>query len=381
MAEYRIEVWSADTGSGNDFGPLSLLAEFENAKNIGYAYYLNDIGEAFWTINQDDRHATSAVRAAEGTGHVKIFRNGKCVWRGLLAEHDANHTDAILYAYGYESVLYYLLSGWNNSWKNKKIAGGSKRPVDELWGKVQTRTNSQLQFASTGTLQAPATTSNGGTDITLNSYKVYYKRILHIFKELVAMAVSDTTNVCYFELDYPTTTAHTLTFNFWKDNGTDITDKILEYPGSISGFSDRHIPIFARNDIKSVGTGARDQLFRITEHTTTGTYGSNAFGRRQEPLYFNWVRDEAEQTRVLKSRARKARREDVNVYLRMWPDDNMLIPARAPQSGYELGDRLKVVIDRGLTQINKFMFLEGEQVVVVNGMEHVQPIFADRAAS
>ncbi len=380
MAEYRVQVWTADTGSGNDFGPLLLASEFDNAKNLGYAYYLNDIGEAFFTINQDDKYANAVLRALGGVGHLKIFRNNECVWRGLMAEHDANQTDVIMYAYGYESVLYHNLSGWNDTWKNKKIAGASKRPVNQLWSKAQNLVNGQLQFAATGTLQAPVTTSNGGTDITLESYKVYYKRILHVFKELVAMAVSDTTNVCYFELDYPTTDAHTLTFNFWKDNANE-SDLILEYPGNVVGFSDRYVPIFVRNDIKSVGTGARDQLFRITEHTTGGAFGSEAFGRRQEPIYFNWVRDEKEQTRVLKHRARKARREDVNLYLRMWPDETGLEPARSSTSGYEMGDRMRVRIDRGITQIDKMMFLEGEQVLVVNGMEYVQPIFADRAAS
>jgi len=381
VPDYRVQVWTADTGSGNDFGPLALAAEFENAKNIGYAYYLNDIGEAFWTINQDDKHATSTVRALEGVGHVKIFRDGECVWRGILAEHDANQSDAILYAYGYESVFYHNLSGWGQEWRSKKVAGAAGRPVNDLWLKAKNLPNGQLQFAATGTTQAPVTTSNGGTDITLESYQIYYKRILHAFKELVAMATSDTTNVCYFELDYPTTTAHTLTFNFWKDNSAEITTKSLSYPGNIQNFSDRYVPILSRNEIKSVGTGARDQLFRITQHTTAGAAGSNAFGRRQEPLYFNWVRDEAELTRVARDRARKARREDVNVYLRLWPDENMLLPARASNSGYEMGDRMKVTIDRGITQIDKMMFLEGEQIIVVNGMEYVQPIFADRAAS
>jgi len=382
VAEYRVQLWTADTGSGNDFGPLALAAEFENAKNIGYAYYLNDIGEAFFTINQDDVYSGSTIRALEGVGHVKIFRDGECVWRGILAEHDATGEDVILYAYGYESVFYHLLSLWNQTWESAKVAGATGRPINDLWTLAQSGiTNSQLQFAATGTIQAPVTTSNGSTDITLESYKIYYKRLLHAFKELVALAVSDTTNVCYFELDYPTTTAHTLTFNFWKDNGTDLDSPVLQYPANVQGFTDRLVPILVRNDVKSVASGARDQLFRISQHTTTGATGSLAFGRRQEPIHFNWVRDEAELTRVMKRRSAKARREDINIRLRLFPDDTALLPMRASASGYELGDRMKVKIDRGMTQIDKLMFLEGEQVVVVNGMEFVQPIFSDRAGS
>jgi len=382
MADYRIQLWTANTGSGNDFGPLALAAEFEHAKNLGYSYYLNDIGEAFFTINQDDVYAGSTIRAIEGTGHVKIFRDGECVWRGILSEHDANHDDVIFYAYGYEGLLYHLLSKWNQTWESAKIAGAAGRPINDLWTRAQTDlAQSQLKFAATGTIQAPVTTSDGSTDITLESYKIYYKRILHAFKELVAMAVSDTTNVCYFELDYPTTTAHTLTFNFWKDNASEITDRVLRYPGEIADFSDRYVPILSRNDLKSVATGARDQLFRVSQYTTAGTFGANAFGRRQEPIHFTWVRDEAELTRVLKRRSAKARREDINIRLRLWPDDSMMLPMRASASGYELGDRMRVEIDRGITQIDKMMFIEGEQVIVAQGMEYVQPIFADRAGS
>lgn len=356
------------------------MAEFANAKNLGYAYYLNDIGEAFWTINQDDILATSTLRSHFGTGHVYILRDNDVVWRGILGELDANHDDIIMYAYGYEHVLYHLLSKWNQTWKSKKVAGASDRPVNRLWSRAVGLTDSQLGFASTGTLQAPVTTSNGSTDIVLESYKLYYKRILHAFKELVAIAVSDTTNVCYFELDYPTSpTSTTLTFNFWKDNSAD-TDIRLEYPGNLANFSDRYIPILTRNDLFSVGTGARDQLFRSNQGKASGTRGYNSFGRRMEPLYFSWVRDESELDRVTKRRLAKANREDINMYVRPFPDSGIL-PARATGSGHEMGDRLRLKIDRGITQVNKLMFIEGEQVVVVNGVELVQPILSDRAGS
>lgn len=368
-------VYKAHTGSANDFGFNGLLSEVTTAKNIGYAHYLNDIGEAFFTINQDDRRVRQ-FRAHEGTAHVVIARDGEAVWRGVLAEHDANMQDVVFYAYSYEHIFYHLLTAWNFTQKDKTVA----EIVTKLWSRATTVLgNSQLQFATLGTIQSPVTTSDGSTAITINEYKAHYKRILHALKELVAIATSDTTNVVYFELDYGTNpTAETLTFNFWKDNGVD-TDIEIQYPGVITNFSDRYVPIYQRNDVKVVGSGARQQIFRVGDETTTGTFGSDAFGHRMEPVNITWVRDEDELLRIANRRKALAIREDVNLYLRLQPGS--LLPWRASGSGYELGDRIRVNIDRGITQIDKMLFMVGQQVVFANGVEYVQPILVDRPGS
>ena len=374
MPEYRVIIYNADTGAANDFGYDGVLAEITHAKNIGYAHYLNDIGEAFFTVNQDDKRVQQ-LRAAEGTAHVVIARDGQAVWRGILAEHDANMTDVIFYAYGYEHVFYHLLTPWNFTMKNKTV----KQVIDKLWSRAKSLDNSQLQFVSTGTTQAPVTTSGGSTAITLNEYKAHFKRILHAMKELVAVSTSDTNNVVYFEIDYGNSiTSDYAVFNFWKDNGTD-TSVELQYPGVINNFSDRYVPIYQRNDVKVVGSGARQQIYRVGEHTTTGTFGSNQFGRRMEPVNITWVRDEDELERVAKRRKALAIREDVNMFIRCHP--NTLLPWRAPGSGYELGDRIRINIDRGITQIDKMLFVVGQQVIVANGVEYVQPMLVDRPGS
>jgi hypothetical protein len=377
VPEYRVLLYEADTTANFGFGKL--VHEFVNAKNLGYAHYLNDIGECFWTLNQDDLD-TENLREHVGVGHVVIARDGEAVWRGIMTEIDASATDVILYGYGYEHVLYHIITPWNQTYENVVIGGISSAPINTLWNKAKTDTSSQLGFATTGSIQTPVTTSNGSTDLTLESYKLYYKRLIFAMKELVAIAVSDTTNVVYFELDYGTDPyQQNLTFNFWKDNGQD-TDIRLEFPGPISNFKDRYVPIFSRNRLQAVGSGARDQVFRSEQAQTSGAFGETLFGTRQEPIYFNWVRDQAELDRVTKLRLQKSVREDISLFTRLKPNGGLL-PYRASGSGYKLGDRIKVKIDRGITQVDKMMFLEGQQVIYVNGLEHVQPLFADRAGS
>ena len=372
MATYRVMVYAAN---GTGMAPGTLLQEFETPKNLGYAYYLNDIGESFFTIGQHEQKVN--LRAYEGTAHVVIIRDGVVVWRGILAEHDANEDDVIFYAYGYEHVLYHIFSLWNQRWANVEVAGASGTPINDLWTLATTTLASQLSFATAGTIQAPVTETDGAIAIVLSEYKLYYKRILHAMKELVALATSDTTNICYLEIDYPTSpTALTATFNFWKDKTTD-RNLIMQYPGNVQGFSDRYVPISSRNELLAVGTGARGQLFLNTQSEASGTFGYTNFGRRQESLYLSWVRDAGELERVNKLRLAKALREDVQMSVKLYPDSGIL-PARATGSGYAIGDRVRVKLNKGNTNIDKSMLVIGEQVLYIAGREHVQPILEDR---
>lgn len=203
LPRYRVILSRADTASS--FGVGTTIAEFENVKNLGWAKYLNDVGECYFTLNQDDPKV-SGLRSFEGTAHVKVLRESatgtwEAVWRGILSEHEANARDVILYAYGYESVLFWLQTKWNQTWTNATIG----TIATALWTYVKGLTSSQLGFVTTGTIQSPVTTTGGSTAITLPSYKAYLKKSLFMLKELVAVAASDTANTCYFEL------AHTAT--------------------------------------------------------------------------------------------------------------------------------------------------------------------------
>lgn len=367
--DYRVIIHKA---SGSTFAVGDVLVEFENVKNIGYADYLNDVGEAFFTIMQDDPKL-AGVRSYEGVAHVKILRSGSVVWRGLLSEHEATASDVVFYAYGYEGPLFWLQTDWNQTWKDKQI----DTIVSALWTRAKTDlTYSQLGFVTTGTIQAPVTTSGGSTAIVLPLYKTYYKRILFALKELVAISTSDTTNVCFFEMDYTNSeTDNAVTFNFWKNASTD-TNLVFEYGVNVRNFEERYAPLMGRNDILGVGSGARNQLYRVRDQESSGTFGYTNFGRRQEPVYLSWVRDEDDLTRVIGLRAARALRSDVDVSLYMMPD--ALRPWRASNSKYSLGDRVRVRIDKGVTQIDKLMMMVGQQVFATRGHEVVIPIMQEK---
>ena len=112
VTTYHIQAWD---NSGTGFGPGVQLAEFSNAKNLGWAEYLNDVPEAFFTLNQDDPQLLR-LRTYRDKTHIRIFRDSDLVWAGMMGEWDANERDAIIYASGYLSYFYKLASGWNVSY-------------------------------------------------------------------------------------------------------------------------------------------------------------------------------------------------------------------------------------------------------------------------
>lgn len=367
MAKYRVIL----NTTGTNFGVGSTICELADPWNVGWAKYLNDVPEAFFTVSQDDPALKLLTRAKVGIAHVTILRDDKAVWRGFLGEHEATDRDVIFYCYGYVAHLYWLLSLWNMSWKEKEVGD----IVSDLWTRAKTGIpDSPLAWVATGTIEDPVTTSGGSTKLELPSYKLYYKRILHTLKELTAVATSDTTNICYFEIDHSTTpTTHTSTFNFWKDRSS-TSPIVLKYGHNVASFGDRYAPILTRNHLVGVGSGASNLIFRKVASQASGSHGYTLFGRRQEPLYISWTRDERDLERVVKLRLARALRSDTDLSLRMVP--NSLDP-----TDVRLGNRYPVHIDRGITQIDKDMLMIGLQVYANRGSEIVRPIMLDRSGS
>lgn len=377
MAKYRVFLFATVAASSGGFGPGALLAELESVKNVGWERHLNDVSTAFFTINQDDPKLTG-LRPYKGTAHVLITRDNETVHRGVWGGLSARGEDVVFYSYGYEAFLYSLTTDWNTRWQDAQI----DTIVSDLWTRAKSDlTYSPVGFVTTGTIQAPVTTSGGSTAIVLPLYRVYHKRILFALRELAALGTSDTTNTVYFEMaNELDPTDDTVTFNFWKNRSTDRTDVKWEYPnGLVRDFLDEHEPIQARNDLPLVGSAPNDILLRQEPTQASGTHGYETIGRRMEPLFFSWVRDEEELERVGKIRLARALRVEPDLRLFMYA--NSVKPPGVTGAGYELGDRVKVKLKRGLTDFDQMMFLSGVQVLFVGGNERVLPWLMDRSGS
>jgi hypothetical protein len=365
VPSYRVQLYKfADTVT---YGVGDLLAEFENVKNIGWGRYLNDVSEAFFTVNQEDPKILS-IRGYEGKCHVRIYRNDDLVWGGWLMEHDANDDDVIFYCYGYESALFWLHSDWDQTFTSSQI----DTIVSTLWTRAKTTlANSNLGWVTTGTIQAPVTISGGATALTIPSYRLYYKRILFSLRELAAFSMSDTTNTVVFEI------TPSGTFNFWKNLGVQRSDVVLRYGDEhIASFQDISTPIDYRNEILAVGSQPNQAILRKTQSSASGI---TAYGRRQEAINLSYVRDEDELTRVSKLRLARAVRTDPTVSVNIHP--GTMIPPNCAGSSFNNSDTIKLVIDSGITNINAYYLVVGSRVILKRGIEKVQLLLSEKPGS
>lgn len=343
------------------YAPGEVVAELENVKNLGWAFYVNDVPECFFTINQDDPKTAAISPYLNGEGYVEVYRNNVLVWAGILLESDENDTDVIFYAYGWACVLFWLHTTWGQTWTGDQ--------VDEIFTDLLTNakalTDSMAAWFTDGTIQAPVTTSGGATPIEIPSYKTYRKRILLAIRELVALSGSDTTNRVWWEI----TPAGV--YNLWKNKGVDLDTMLWEYPSSIQSFQRRRIPAHRRNVIFGIGSSPRDV---VLQKTVENSGDRSARGRREEAIYLNYVRDETELDRVSRSRLRRARRVESHVRLLMVR--NSVEPY--PVGSYSLMDTVPVKIDLGVTQMDANYLVVGQEVYVVDGEERVVPLIQDK---
>lgn len=360
---YRIQAWD-NTGFG--FGPGDLIAEFQLGKNLGYADYLNDVPESFFTLSQDDPKV-ALLAPWRDKAHLKIYRDSDLVWAGILGEWDANERDVIIYGYGYLALFYLLVTDWNVAYTTAQI----NTIVEDAFDYVATTlTDSPAEWIAKGTIEAPVTTSGGSTAISLPSYRMFWKRALFLFREMAALAVGNTTNTPVFEV------TPTGTFNFWKNLGQD-RDITWEYGDSrVSGFNENVVPILKRTEVLAAGNNPNDALLRSDVEDSTLRA---AIGRRMEPMFFSWVRDGTELDRASNFRLSMLKRDVVDLMLQFHPGS--VIPPGATGAGFVNGDRVNVKVARGITDVDGQYLVRGYQTLVIRGSERVNVLLDERSGS
>jgi hypothetical protein len=355
---YRVEIWNSDP----DFVPLKAIAVCKFAKNIGYADYAQDVPEAFFTLNQDDRMAARIANAMdEGVVHLFIYRDGALVWCGWIFTRNATAEDVVFYGYGYLAGIYWLHSDWNVQYVNAQIDD----IVNDHWERAKNvLSNSMVHWIDTGTIEAPVTTSGGATPIVLPTYALYWKRILQVMREMTVLGMGDTTNSVLFEMTFERTPK----FNFWKNIGQDRPNVVWQYPGGLMrDFVDETSSVYHRNDLLVAGASANDDLLR-TE--VLDPADPAVMGLRQESIFFSWVRDSVELQRGAERRAATAVRPSVDLTLIFHP--NVIDPPYANNQSWRITDRVRVRVSRGATQVDEMRQVVGYQVLAMRGNEHVR---------
>ena len=356
---YRAQVFAF--GASNGIG--TLLAEFEQGMNLGWATYANDVPECFFTVNAEDPKLP-LVASYAGKAHLRILRGDDIVWAGWFGmEVDSRQDDVIFYSYGYLAGFYWSLSPFAKEYL--AATGGAPTIgtiVSDAWTAASGATGSMLAFVATGTIETPPTVTGGGTGITLDSYSMYNKRYLFMLREMAALGMSDTQNRVLFEITHSATP----TFNFWKNAGGGGTGITWRYgDDKVMWFRDYRTPIYRRNSIVAAGSAPNNALM---QQTITDATDVTNYGLRQEPLYFTWVRDATELSRVTKFRATRAKRDRTDLVLTFYA--NSVPPLGSSNAGYVMLDTPHVTIARGMTSLDTNFLVVGAQVLFVNGNEY-----------
>lgn len=361
---YRVRIRSFNNTTS--YGKGEVIAEFQNAKNIGWSHYVNDVPEMFFTLNQDDPKIALLRDVIQGECHVEVLRGSTLVWSGWPLETSETEEDVVIYAYGYAAGLFWLHTDWDQSWTDAQIDAIVNDVMDRAIGaEPDVLTDSLLKFVTFGTVEAPVTTSGGATPIVLPEYKTYLKRILLVLRELTALAQSDTTNRAWWEITPDGV------FNYWKNRGSDLTSIRWEYPAQIRGFARVRLPAHRRNVIHAVGSSPRDVVLRTTQENATDRANQ---GRREEAIFLSWVRGQGALERIAKLRLRRARRTESHLRVRL--HRNSVVPF--PAGDFNLMDTVPVKIDHGLTSIDTNLLVVGQEVIVEDGEELVMPILQDK---
>jgi hypothetical protein len=353
---------------GSDYSPGAVIAFIDSPTNLAWSEYINEVGEAFFTISQSD--AKAAILADLGDlinrrVHMEVLRNGEKVWGGWLGEIDETTNDVVFYGYSYLSGFYDILTDWNQSYTNQSIAD----LFTTFLGVALDKDRSRVHWFTQGTIEGAVTTSGGSTSLTLPLYRASYKRVLSAFKELVTYAISDTTNHVIFEVTPDGV------FNQWSNRKRTVSDVRVAFGhGQVRSFRRIRRPVHRRTGIRSVG--ASPTSVNLQGFAEDGTLTA-LMGRSEEPVFFSFVRDADEVTRVTKLRTERANRVDNDLFLSFYRDS--IVPFRATGAPYRLGDLIAPEIDHGVTALTgESKVIAGQQVVYTGRRENVRLLLGDR---
>lgn len=348
-----------------DFAPGNTYLVIENATNIGWSEYLNEVSEAYFSMSQEDNKVASMTGAVDAGYHCLIYRDGVLVWAGWLGEADESLHDVVFTAYAYVSGFYHYVMPWDHEWTGED----AKVIITDAFDEAVAKTKSRVGWMTTGTVQDLWVESGGSTTLALPLYRAPYKRVLTVFREITAYAISDTTNRVKFQV------RPSGVFDLFRNDTTRLTDiRWTLGDGMVRNYSRIRLPVDRRNQILGVGSSPKDTTMRST---ITKTGDRDAHGLKEEAIYFSWVKNATLLDRVTRIRANRAVRVDTDLFLSFFKDT--VIPARATGAMYQIGDEVEVNLSHGATALaSDIKIIVGQQVIHAGGNEYVRVLLQDR---
>ncbi len=346
-SRFRVTCFDMNASRGRG----SIVAIIDDAKDVGGSEHVNDQGEMFFTLpwNHPQIGALSPL-----LNHYEISRLSSSgtytpIFTGLLDDYEATADDVVFYGRDYLSLLNTTISSSNTSYTNAfvgTIIASQISAARSTTGEPHGRVN----FITQGTIETTSTTTT-----VLTSYQPR----LDFIAGLCDILMSDRS--VHSIIRVTPRTSYPPSFTFTENLGSDKEDVRLEYGGLMNDF--RYRPGYGnlRTRINAIGQKREGAsvLFSAQTYASESTYGWIS-----EATVFVDIVDQTALDNKTKRMARRRGRVGTGVAIAIRANQI------GPWEGYDLGDAIRVVIDRGLTQVNGLYSVWGlEWIGHKNGSE------------
>lgn len=325
LAPFRVRLW--DIGASRGRG--SQVAVIEDAIDVGVSAYANEPGEMFFTL--PGNHAQIAeclplqrhyevTRLNETTGDYDV------VGSGLLEDQDATKDEVVFYGIDYLGLFTKNISAANQSYTGTLIGTIINNQFTDVVNVVDV-----FAHYTKGTIDATSRTVTVIT--TFEERLAFWRGLLEILS-----AGGSTRPIMTASRSYP------VTFDFDDNKGSDKEDVRLEYGGAILDF--RHTLGYSQRATRIRAIGVKREGASVLY--SDQTYGAPAtFGILYMSGLFTDLINQAE----LDSKALSALKDAYN------RSGNLAMSLAqgyyGPWDGYDLGDSIRVVVERGITSIDE----------------------------
>jgi len=361
---YRIILWETNT---TDRGRGSIAAIIHDAKNIGVSSYLNEGGEAFFTLPYNHPMISECVPLER---HYRIDRFDEeagfyiTIGQGILEDYEATENETVFYGIDYMGVLYKTITTPSTTqtftYTSSTFATIYQNEMTQAIG----ATNSRLGFIDYNLGSAWSHQSSFPLVInsSTNTYSVYTggEPRLSFISNLSNIVMSGTTNKVVFgntlESDTELYNGFFCDLNWSPAPNNNI---VLEYGGNVKSFT--YSPNFRRLLTRSllVATNSGATVSKIWSSVATGTAA---------PTSTYGLIDGVSAAEDIKSQAAADARAAYNLY-QSSPDKIKMISIAVkdgsivPFKRYKLGDDIRVRISRGSVNLDANVTLRGQQYI------------------
>lgn len=331
---------------GANRGRGTLVAQIADAKDIGASEYANEAGECFFTLPITHPFIDACIPLQR---HVRVLRWDGVdtyipIWNGLLEDFEAGPDEVVFYGVDYLGLLQGTITQSNTSYTNEFIGNIVTAQISA----AVNESNSRVGFIGLGSIDTTTTTS---TLITS------FEPRLQFLANALQILAADTTVRPIISVT-PRTAAHAgaFSFTFDENQGADREDVQLAYGRTKGGVISRlrYNPGYADLATRINGIGVKREgatlLYSTQTYASETTYGHIARAK----LYQDIVNQTALDKRT-KRDARIASRIGKQVSL------SLRVHGVVPWGGYDLGDSVRVLIDRGFINVNGLYTVWGQE--------------------